>query len=286
MQRTFAPRFAYRSPSISPKMSSAKGHAELAREALIAKFGQLTDLADGDPTLIGSGLHENVRLVPPRTNLIVEGTVPLRSFLVLDGWARQTKTLSDGRAQIQALLLAGDLQDLDIFSQVPIDYSLTALTPMAVVELRRDRLRFLAEQSLPLVRALWSNSLAVTAIAREWAINLGQRTAIERLAHFFCEISYRLGGAGGTPVLHFAMPLTQSDLAEATGLTSVHVNRTLQTLRSQSLICLAHRHLSILNLEKLIEIAMFEPAYLKNGARHIRDYRLSSDDTGLMQDHM
>ena len=109
--------------------------------------------------------------------------------------------------------------------------------------------------------------LAANAIQREWAVNLGQRTAREHLAHLFCETFVRLRAVGLAEGSRCEMPLTQCDLGEATGMTSVHVNRTLQELRRDGLIVLHHRILTIPDFDALAEVAMFDPGYL-----HFRDW--------------
>ena len=100
------------------------------------------------------------------------------------------------------------------------------------------------------------------AIQREWTLNLGQRSAYERLAHLLVEIYLRLQTIGRTQDGRCDFPLTQNDLADATGLTSVHVNRTLQELRKDGLIELERKQLQILDLERLMDVSMFNPNYL------------------------
>ena len=104
-----------------------------------------------------------------------------------------------------------------------------------------------------------------SAIQREWVLNLGQRSALERIAHLLCELFTRVQAVGLAVQNRCEMPLTQSDLAETTGLSAVHVNRTLQELRSQGLIVLRDRDLTILNFEELRAVAGFNPNYLHLG---------------------
>jgi CRP-like cAMP-binding protein len=113
-----------------------------------------------------------------------------------------------------------------------------------------------------ITRALWWNSLVEESIAREWIANLGQREAIERVAHLFCEIFIRLRGVGLTEGNSCAMPATQEQLADATGMSTVHVNRTLQEMRDTGLIVLKGKTLTIPDLEALQSTALFNPNYL------------------------
>jgi CRP-like cAMP-binding protein len=101
-----------------------------------------------------------------------------------------------------------------------------------------------------------------TAIQREWTLNIGQRTAFERIAHLLVELYLRLKTVGRTHDHGCDFPLTQNDLADATGLTAVHVNRTLQELRKEKLIELDRKQLRILDLDRLMDVAMFNANYL------------------------
>lgn len=104
--------------------------------------------------------------------------------------------------------------------------------------------------------------LAALSIQREWTLNLGQRNASERIAHLLCELLFRMRAIGLVDRLAFELPITQQDIAEATGLTAVHVNRMLQDLRAQNLLELSHRVLRVPDLEALGDAALFSPAYL------------------------
>ncbi|MGN6101637.1 MAG: Crp/Fnr family transcriptional regulator [Devosia sp.] len=111
-------------------------------------------------------------------------------------------------------------------------------------------------------QALWWDWLVKLAIQREWTLNVGRRDAFERLAHLFCELYFRLEAVGMTEGPSVQLPLTQTDLAEATGLSAVHINRTLQEMRSAGLVILRDHVLTIPDLPALQVAAMFNPAYL------------------------
>jgi CRP-like cAMP-binding protein len=111
-------------------------------------------------------------------------------------------------------------------------------------------------------QALWWEALVNAAIQREWTLNLGQRTAYERIAHLLVELFCRLKSVRMTQGDSCDFPLTQNDLADAAGLTAVHVNRTLQELRRDGLIVLEHKRLTIPDLKRLAEAAMFNASYL------------------------
>jgi CRP-like cAMP-binding protein len=259
MQPMSAPRCVSRSHSTCSDRFEIvdTDRATLEGDTVARKFASLSPLSEADHDLIRANVRGSLRHIAARTPLLIEGTDGPNNFMIVEGWANVSRTLPDGRTQITCVLLPGDIHDLDIFSPLPPRYSIVAITPLAVIELRRDRLKFLVSQSPAIAKAFWCNSLAVSARQQEWIATLGQRTALERLAYMFCELHDRLKAAGLTQGEQLGFPLTQSDLAEMTGLTPIHVNRTLQVLRSRSLVHLSQRMLTILDLPTLQAIAMF-----------------------------
>ena len=233
---------------------------------LIRKLEQFTRLSSDDKRALEQAAAQRVRRLAPREDLIREGDKPRQVNLILDGWACRYKVLEDGRRQIQAFLVPGDICDLRMFILKQMDHSVAALTSLTVAEIPSGTILDLTQNSPRLSHALWWNSLVEEAIAREWISVLGQREAIERLAHLFCELCLRLRGVGLTnghaDGIAFEMPLTQEQLADATGITTVHVNRTLQQMREQGLILLKGKTLIIPDLESLKAVALFNPNYL------------------------
>src|SRR5690606_20024995 len=128
------------------------------------------------------------------------------------------------------------------------------------------RLFDLLERHHRITTALWSTTLVEESISREWLVSIGKRSAIERTAHLLCEICMRLSVVGQSHDARFALPLTQSELADALGLSTVHVNRTLQELRRKGLIVFQGGVVEILDFKALAEQGLFSPAYL-----HLRD---------------
>jgi CRP-like cAMP-binding protein len=125
-----------------------------------------------------------------------------------------------------------------------------------------EEMNALTEGRPRITQALWWHELVTAAVQREWTLNLGQRSAYERLAHLLIELYMRLRAVGRAHDGRCDFPLTQNDLADATGLTAVHVNRTLQELRRDRLIELERKQLQIIDLPRLIDIAMFNANYL------------------------
>lgn len=203
--------------------------------------------------------------VSARRDLAREGDTPRFIYLLLDGWACRYKALPDGRRQNLAFLIPGELCNLHLLFLEAMDHSVAAVTGVEVAEIARDDFEALIARQPRILRSLYRDELVKIAIQREWTLNLGQRTAYERLAHLLCELFLRLDLAGLTRGTSCEFPLTQVDIAEATGLTAVHVNRTLQELRANGLVELKSRVLTIPNMAALQDAAMFNDNYLHLG---------------------
>lgn len=183
--------------------------------------------------------------------------------VVLSGWLCRYKTLEDGRRQIVNFVLPGESCDAHAFLLPTIDHSIAALTPVVYSEIKRAQYERLTADDRSLAEALLCETLLNNAIQREWAINLGRRVALERVAHLFCEIFERLRPVGLVDGDSCSLPVTQMDLADATGLSVVHLNRTLQELRASRLIVLRDRTLTISDLDAFKATALYSPNYLR-----------------------
>ena len=229
---------------------------------LIRKLEQFTKLSSTDKDALERAASLKVRQLAPKEDIIREGDKPRWVNLILEGWACRYKTLEDGRRAIAAILLPGDMCDLRMFILKEMDHSVGALTPLKVAQIPSGTILELTDNSSRLSRALWWSSLVEEAIAREWTTNLGLRDAAERMAHLFCELFIRLRAVGLTNGTSCELPVTQEQLVEATGMTTVHVNRTLQDLRAAGLVSLKGKTLTIPNLAALQAAALFNANYL------------------------
>jgi CRP-like cAMP-binding protein len=185
-----------------------------------------------------------------------------QSTLLLEGWMARMKDLRAGQRQIAELNIAGDFTDLHGFTLKRLDHDVVTLTPCKVALVPHERLRWLTENFPHLTRVYWFMTNLDAAIHREWTLSLGRRSALARMAHLFCEMFVRLRITGLTDGNGYEFPLTQIELGECLGLTSVHVNRTLQELRRRELIELRARMLTILNWDGLSDVAEFDSSYL------------------------
>ncbi|MFC0204028.1 Crp/Fnr family transcriptional regulator [Novosphingobium soli] len=225
----------------------------------LSAFGKLT-AADRD--LLKTTLTKRVRTVPARRDIVREGDRPHFVNVVLEGWAQRSKQLADGRRQILSFLLPGELCDPNIFILKRLDHTLSTVTTVRLGEVPKQELRELVQARPAIAEALWWTELVAGAIQREWTTSIGQRTAYERIAHLFCELFVRSRTAGLTDANTCEFPLTQSDIADATGMTQVHVNRTIQEMRRDGLIDLRSRQMTVHDLDRLMAVALFNTNYL------------------------
>ena len=228
---------------------------------LLRKLLNFTHLSDDECNAVNQCCND-VREFAAREDVISQGDRTGGVKLLLEGFACRYKVLEDGRRQIVAYFVPGDLCDLRVFILKRMDHSIGAVIASKVATISPENVLKLTNSYPNLTRALWWSTLVEEAIAREWIVNVGQRSALERMAHLFCELLYRFRAVDLNHGNSCTLPLTQVELAETLGLSSVHVNRTLQELRRQKLITLEGGTLTIQDLEALEQVSFFNPDYL------------------------
>ncbi len=233
----------------------------MAIHPLLPKLRQMIDLSDEERRAVEAVPVRRER-IPADQAILREGARATRCFGIEAGFACTSKIVANGGRQIIALHIPGDLPDLTSLHLEVRDSDLWALMACDVAFLEHgDVLRLCAEQ--PRVGgALWRVTLVDGAVFREWVVNVGQRDGLARLSHLFCEMMVRMEAAGQARDGTCALPVTQDDLAEATGMSHVHVNRMLQELRRRKLLSFARGVLSIHDREGLIAVGDFQDDYL------------------------
>jgi len=206
-----------------------------------------------------------LKLWPKGDYLLREGAAVAALSILIDGVAQACRALPGGAQQTIALYVPGDILDAKGLVLDRSSVSIRAATPIRVAHIPRHRLDELIDAHPSYARWLLAVIASDTAVLEEWAIGMGRRTAYQQLAHLLCEISARMQGADLSNDEICAFPLSQVDLADALGLSVVHVNRTLQQLRGDHLIHLSQGRLKILDRSRLVEAANFDAGYL--GAR-------------------
>lgn len=230
-------------------------------DLFIRQLRSLVDLQPDDDAAL-KALPMRYRDVDKHRDIFRQGDRVRESCIVLSGMVARYKMAGDGRRQILSFHFPGDMPDLQSLNLPYMDHSLTALSPVRLGLISHDDLKPAIDRYAGVRDAVLRRTLVDCSIIREWMVNLGRRSALERIAHLFCECFLRLKVVGLTDQADFRLPLTQTELGDATGLSSVHVNRTMQELRRMGLILSRGNVHSILDWDQLQMTADFSPEYL------------------------
>lgn len=204
----------------------------------------------------------DVRQVDGHIDIIAEGEKPSHVHVVLDGFACRYKLLPDGARQIMAWLVPGDFCDLHVAILGEMDHAIATLSPSSIAYIPRAKIEVLLTTSGELSRALCWATLVDEGVLREWLANMGRRPADKQVAHLFCELLLRLRAVDMAEDDTMDLPLTQVELADTVGLSSVHVNRVIQQLRDRGLISWRGKVLKVEDVAGLRAFADFDPNYL------------------------
>jgi CRP-like cAMP-binding protein len=219
------------------------------------------DLSDGDADFLDREIS-NRRYVKPREDIVSEHEGPSDIRVLMEGVACRYKLIGGGRRAIVAYLLPGDFCDLHVSLLGRRDHGVATLTGCTVAVLARNTIDSIIYARPALARALWRTNLVDEAVLREWLANLSQRPANRRLVHLICELRVRLETVGLADRTRLKLPVTQEELGDTLGISSVHVNRIFQQLKHDHLITVHGRELLIPDLERLEEFGEFAPDYL------------------------
>jgi CRP-like cAMP-binding protein len=235
----------------------------LAKAApFIARLEALVSLSTSDKEALLAAASQ-VRSFPARTDLVREGDKATHVHVLLGGFAYRYKLVDGGKRQIVAYLVPGDLCDSHASFLDIMDDSILSIAESRIALIARDTLRELFEKHPAVLRAFSCATLVNNAILRNWLANIGRRSPEMRIAHLICEMHLRLyavGLADGNK-LHF--PITQADLADTMGLSTVHTNRTLQMLKAKKLIVVRRGFFEIVDFKRLQDFCDFDPSYLQ-----------------------
>ena len=245
---------ASKTPLPSDRLSPAGGNA------LVAKLEIFAPLPPADREALAA-LGDHARDMSARRNIIREGDRPDHIHLVLEGWAARYKLLPDGARQITAFLIPGDFCDLHVTILGEMDHSIATLTRAKIAYVTRGTMEALTEHPL-IARAFWWATLVDEAVLRSWIVNVGRRDAYQAIGHLMCELYARMKNVGLVTDHSYQLPLTQEELADALGLTPVHVNRVLQRMRAEGMISLSRGELTIHDYRQLEKESGFNANYL------------------------
>ena len=228
---------------------------------LIMKLEYGACLTDEDRVVLAK-LSSATRHVAPHQDITTEGDRPENVHLVVEGFACRYKLARDGSRQIMAYLVPGDFCDLHVAILGQMDHSIGTGWGCTVVDIPRDTIEELTAHHPRITRALWWATLADEGTLREWLVNMGQRSASKQVAHLICELLVRLQTVGRASADGFGFPITQMDLADTLGISSVHTNRVLQELKGEGLIVWRNKQVHIPDVARLKAFAEFDPKYL------------------------
>lgn len=228
---------------------------------MIDKLASQTTLSDEDRAALCDMPHR-FATVAGGAYIIREGDKAENCCVILSGFAYRSRIAGDGSRQILAFHMRGDMADLQNSMMSVADHSVQTLTRSEVAYIPHQAIVEIAAQHPTIGRALWRQTLIEASIAHEWMVNLGQRNARQRVSHFICEMALLQKAARLTDGPKCAWPMTQEQVADAVGLTSVHVNRTMQGLRGDGIISINRHVLTINDWEALRRAGDFRAAYL------------------------
>jgi CRP-like cAMP-binding protein len=232
-----------------------------ALQLFVDRLTSRSVLTDEEVTAV-LGLEGKIRKVASHVDYVRYGEQVDHSCLLMDGLVGRYGQNRDGGRQITCFHIPGDMADLVSLVSPKTGWGLVALTPTTLLSVPHENLRRLTANYPGIAEAFWRDSVADGSIFSEWLVNVGRRAALARLAHVFCEMAVRSEQAGLGDRSTYPLPVTQTDLADATGLTNVHVNRTLKELRERSIVDLRGGTVTIDNWDLLVATGDFDPAFL------------------------
>lgn len=230
-------------------------------EKLILNLGSHDLVTSEEQAALVAAITETA-VFETREDIVLQGSRPSHSTLILDGIAARYKILEDGSRQITALHISGDFVDLHAFMLKTMDHGVVAMTPCRVAYAKHRDLKKITETMPHLTRLLWLDTLVDGAIHREWIVAMGRRSRKSHLAHLICELYVRLNVVGLVENSSFKFTLSQAELADILGLSLVHLNKTLQLLRSEGVVRWESRIVEIVDWSRLVDIAEFDDTYL------------------------
>lgn len=238
-------------------------------DAFIAKIEGRAELTESERAALRA-LPRRVMNLPARTRIVEEGERPTHSCMVVAGMVFRSKLALAGRRQIISFHVPGDMVDLQTILFRNADHTIETARAATVIMIPHEAVLATAAEYPALARAFWFDTLVDASIQREMLLNIGRRDARARTAHLLCELLIRLRRAGADGSAPVDLFVTQADLADALGITSIHMNRVLARLRREGFITLDGRMLSVDDWQGLSEAGEFDPAYLHlGGAEHL-----------------
>ena len=246
---------------LSPTRESTVRDIQNPADIIVRRLQATFDLSESERAAI-YGLPLHVRHYDRGQDLVREHDRPSQCVLILEGWIARYKVLGNGRRQVVAIEIPGDMPDVQSLYLEVMDHNLGSLTKCVVGFVPHVTMKAMLAAYPRIATAVWRQTLIDGSVSREWVLNVGAREAYARIAHVLCEIYVRLKAVGLTNKDSFGLPISQAALGEATGLSNVHVNRVMKALRTDGLVALNRGVVTILDIERLMEVSSFDGTYL------------------------
>ena len=240
-----------------------------AHDRLIRQLESITvKLSDHDKDALRR-LPVHLKRLSAREDVVFDGERPFQCCLLVEGLLHSYKSLSNGAKAVLAYHVPGDIPDLQSLFLHTLDHSIGAVTNCQIAMISHSAMYELIEARPRVAAAFWRETLIDAAIFREWIVNASARPARPRLAHLLCELFDRLRSVGLAENDGFDFPMTQAELGHATGMSAVHVNRSMQELCAAGLMISKDRFLRVLDWPQLQKVAGYESRYLHLNAVEI-----------------
>jgi CRP-like cAMP-binding protein len=229
--------------------------------ALIRRLQTISGIDDQDIATIRS-LPIDLKTYEAGEYIVRDGARPTACCLLVEGFGIRSKTTFEGRRQILSIHIPGEVPDLQSLYLHVLDHDLITLTQCRLGFIPHAALKILVRERPNVAEVFWRDTLIDSAMFREWIVNVGQRPAASRLAHIVVELRERLKVIGRSQADRVEMPLTQEQIGEAMGITPIHANRIIKQLREDGVLEFHRGYVTVLNENKLEELAQFDDRYL------------------------
>lgn len=253
----------------------------MSAESSETKAMRACKLMYGDVSAEYSGESKRIK---KNKDVILAGKQYRGLFINQDGWLFRYKNLRNGNRQIMDFVLPGQIFGLQAYLFQAALFSVAAITDATVLYVPLDTIDHVFERTPSFAKALFWSAVCEAAITGEHLINAACRSAYERVSHLLLELFVRLRSVDLTDGMSFSMPLTQEHIGSALGLTNVHVNRTLRSLRDDNLIAIDGSRITILDFESLVLLSNFDHSYLAETARTLRGEMTVAEPNEAQQD--
>jgi CRP-like cAMP-binding protein len=250
-----------RKPPVGRPPQHWSNMSKAATEALIRKLESIVDLSADERSALLS-LPVMPREFGPDEDVVRDGDRPTQCCLLIKGLMIRYKLAGEDRRQILAFHIPGEIPDLQSLYLKTLDHSVATVTASTLGFIPHQDLYRLFAEFPRIAGAFWRETLIDAAIFREWMVGLGRRKAPSRIAHFFCEMYARLDAIGMAAEGTVPLPITQEELGDALGLSSVHTNRALQDLRGKNYFTFERGKLTIHDWRGLAREGEFDQTYL------------------------